>query len=113
MLQVLGSQNGWTNSGVTLVIDFLTFTAQLSNPSDPNQLIADAGALLSPNPLGSDETAIMLNALLNGLSNPSYWTTAWDQYVSAPTNQTYVNTVLSRLRPMYNYLLGLAEYQLI
>jgi uncharacterized protein (DUF1800 family) len=110
---VLGSQNGWTNSGVTLVIDFLSFTAQLSNPSDPNQLIADAAALLSPNPLGADETSVMLNALLNGLSNPSYWTSAWNQYIAAPTNQTYINTVVSRLRPMYNYLLGLAEYQLI
>jgi len=54
---VLALPNGWTNSGVTLVIDFLAFTNQLSNPSDPNQLIADAAALLSPNALGSDETS--------------------------------------------------------
>ena len=110
---VLALPNGWTNSGVTLVIDFLAFTSGLSNPSDPNQLIADAAALLSPNALGADETAVMLNTLLGGLTNPSYWTTAWTQYISAPTNQTYINTVLSRLRPMYTYMLNLAEYQLI
>jgi uncharacterized protein (DUF1800 family) len=109
----LGSASGITSSGITLQIDYLAFTKQLSNPSDPNQLIADAGALLSPNALGSSETSVMLNTLLGGLSNPAYWTTAWNQYMSAPTNQTYVNTVLSRLRPMYSYLLDLAEYQLM
>ncbi len=109
----LGGATGVTVSGVTLQIDYLAFTSGLSNPSDPNQLIADAAALLSPNALGADETAVMLNSLLGGLTNPSYWTTAWNTYTSAPTNQTYINTVLSRLRPMYAYLLDLAEYQLI
>jgi hypothetical protein len=109
----LSGSSGITSAGVTLQIDYLAFTSALSNPSDPNQLIADAAAILSPNALGADETAVMLNSLLGGLTNPAYWTTAWNTYVSAPTNQTYINTVLSRLRPMYMYLLDLAEYQLI
>ena len=109
----LSSASGITVSGITLQIDYLAFTSQLSNPSDPNQLIADAAALLSPNPLLAGETSVMLNSLLGGLSNPNYWTSAWNLYAAAPTNQSYVNTVLSRLRPMYAYLLDLAEYQLI
>ena len=105
--------SGLNAGGVSLKIDLLAFTAQFSNPSDPNQLIADVAAFLSPNALSADETSIMLNSLLGGLANPSYWTAAWNQYVGAPTNQTYVNTVLSRLKPMYQYILDLAEYQLI
>jgi hypothetical protein len=50
--------------------------------------------------------------LLNGQSNDVYWTNAWTDYVNAPTNMTYYNTVLTRLRSMFKYLMDLSEYQL-
>ena len=108
-----GSSNGITKNGVTLKIDFLAFAIQLSNPGDPNQLIADCAMLLSPDDLGTTQTAFLKSILLSGQSSDAYWTTAWSQYIGSPTNVTYQNTVLSRLRSMLTYMMDLAEYQLI
>ena len=107
------SSAGITRSGVNLKIDFLAFTAQLTNPSDPNQLIADCAALLSPNDLGATQTAFLKTTLLSGQTNDAYWTSAWNQYIANPTNTTYQNTCSSRLRAMLSYLMDMAEYQLI
>jgi hypothetical protein len=109
----LCSQNGIVRNGVTLQIDLLAFTQLLSNPSDPNQLIADVAALLSPNDLGSVQTAFIKSILLSGQLTDSYWTSAWNQYIAAPNNATYKNIVLTRLTSMYSYIMDLAEYQLI
>lgn len=99
------------NPTITLQMDLLAFAAATSNPSDPNQLIADSCALLSPNDL-SYQYPVLKSTLLSGLSNDSYWTSAWEQYANDPTNQAYQSTLLNRLQPMYSYLLSLAEYQL-
>jgi uncharacterized protein (DUF1800 family) len=109
----LCSQNGIHQSGIVLQIDCIAFTQGLSNPSDPNQLIADAAFLLSPLDIGATQTAFLKSILLSGQTNDSYWTTAWTNYLSDTTNTTYQNTVLTRLRPFYSYILDLAEYQLI
>ena len=107
------SSAGITRSGVNLKIDFLAFATQLSNPSDPNQLITDCATLLSPNDLGTAQTAFLKTTLLSGQSNDAYWTSAWNQYIANPTNTTYQNTCSSRLRAMLSFLMDMAEYQLI
>ncbi len=106
------SSTGIHASGVTLQIDFLAFASGFSNPGDPNQLIADACALLSANDLSS-QASFLKSILLSGQTNDAYWTTAWDQYISDPTNTTYQNTVVTRLRSMLAYIMEQAEYQLI
>jgi len=108
----LSSNAGITAGGVTLKIDWPAFASQFSNPSDPNQLIADIAALLSPNDLTYQYPTLM-STLLSGQSNQGYWTTAWNQYITNPTNSTYLNTVTTRIRAMVSYILALAEYQLI
>ncbi len=100
-------------NGVYLKIDLIAFAAQFSNPSDPNQLIADSAALLSPNDIGATQTNFLKSILLSGQAQDYYWSDAWDDYVSAPTNASFVAIVESRLRSMYTYMLQLAEYQLI
>ena len=108
----LVSTNGITYNGVNLKVNLPAFAAQFSNPGDPNQLVADMCALLSPNDL-TYQYSLLVSSLLSGQTNPSYWTTAWNQYVTNPTNTTYLNTVTTRLRTVITYILGLAEYQLI
>ncbi|HWB62428.1 MAG TPA: DUF1800 domain-containing protein [Chitinophagales bacterium] len=109
----LSSANGIHQSGITLQFDFIAFTETLSDPRDPNQLIADAAFLLSPNDLGATQTAFLKSILLSGQTNDAYWTTAWDNYIGDTGNTTYLNIVLTRLRSLYSYMLDLAEYQLI
>ena len=108
----MGSLTGIKNSGIVLQIDFIAFALQLSNPSDPNQLIADSTALLSANDLSS-QTAFLKGILLSGQTADYYWTDAWNLYLSDTSNTTNENTVLTRLRQMYSYIMELAEYQLV
>ena len=109
----LCSANGFTKNSVNLKIDVLAFATSMSNPSDPNQLIADCASLLSPNDLGTTQTAFLKTILLSGQTNDAYWTSAWNQYIGTPSNTTYQNTVATRLRSMLTYIMDLAEYQLI
>ena len=109
----LCSSSGITKNSVNLKIDVLAFATNTSNPSDPNQLIADCASLLSPNDLGATQTAFLKTILLSGQTNDAYWTSAWNQYIGTPSNTTYQNTVATRLRSMLSYIMDLAEYQLI
>jgi hypothetical protein len=59
------------------------------------------------------QEAIKLQTLLSGQTTDSYWTTAWNNYLAAPTNTTNLNTVTSRLKSLLTSLVQLAEYQLI
>ncbi len=113
MTDVLAATNGHTQYGVNLKIDLIAFAQQFSNPGDPNVLIADSAALLSPNDIGATQTAFLKTILLSNQSADYYWTNAWDQYINNPTNTSYKATVETRLRSMYTYLMDMAEYQLI
>jgi len=108
----ISSQNGLTMNGVNLKIDFLQFVSQLNDPSDPNLLIAEIAFLLSPNPIGDSLTTFLKSILLSGQSSDYYWTNAWLDYVSDPS-QVNVQAVESRLRSMFTFLLDMAEYQLV
>jgi uncharacterized protein (DUF1800 family) len=107
------SLNGVTQSGVNIKIDCIAFAQLFANPGDPNLLIADSAALLSPNDIGATQTAFLKTILLSNQSADHYWTDAWDLYIANPTNTTYKATVETRLRSMFIYLMDLAEYQLI
>lgn len=109
----VSSQGGFTYRGVTLKTDFVAFAAQFTNVADPNLLIADSAALLSPNDLGVTQTAFLKSILLSGQTADHYWSDAWNQYAGDPTNQSLKNIVETRLRSMYSYMMDLAEYQLI
>ncbi len=109
----LCSLSGATRNGVTLKIDCIAFAQQVSLPSDPNVLVAESAALLSPNDIGATQTAFLKSILLSGQSADYYWSNAWLQYLGDPNNASYKTIVESRLRSMYTYMMQLAEYQLI
>jgi uncharacterized protein (DUF1800 family) len=104
--------NGYTQSGDTIKIDIVAYTATLSNPDDPNLLIQEVIDRHYSTDVSQTVKDYLKNILLNGQSNDVYWTNAWTDYIGAPTNMTYYNTVLTRLRSMFTYLMDLSEYQL-
>ena len=106
------SNNGYTNLGQTVVIDTVKFTESLTNPSDPIALIDEVLSIsyaIDPTP---GLQAYLLSILLSGQTSNSYWTVAWDAYVSDPLNTTNYNIVKTRLQSFYKYIMDLSEYQL-
>ena len=104
---------GLTQGGVNLKFDFIAFTSQLADAHDPNTLIAEAALVLSPNELGPVQTDFLKSILLSDQASDYYWTDAWGAYIADPANQMNFQAVDSRLRSMYQYMLALAEYELI
>ncbi len=107
------SLNGVTAGGINLKIDCIAFAQQFTSPEDPNLLIADSAALLSPNDIGATQTAFLKTILLSNQNADYYWTDAWSLYTNNPTNTSYKAIVETRLRSIYTYLMDMAEYQLI
>jgi uncharacterized protein (DUF1800 family) len=104
--------NGYTQNGDNIKIDIVAYAATLTNPDDPNLLIQEVIDRHYSTDVSQSLKDYLKNILLNGQSNDVYWTNAWNDYVGAPTNMTYYNTVLTRLRSMFQYLMDLSEYQL-
>jgi uncharacterized protein (DUF1800 family) len=93
-------------------IDVLAFTATLDNPSDPILLIDEAFSLLHPLPADAAVKTTLKAILLSGQASDYYWTTAWLNYVGAPTNTTYANTARTRLQTLYQAITNMAEFHL-
>ena len=106
--------NGITNQGVSYKPDLLDFVkTNISDPSDPNKVVGEFVTLILGLGLsGTHLNSIKKDNLLSGQSTDSYWTTAWNAHIGNPSDNTLKNTVLNRLKPMFNYLLKLEEYQL-
>ncbi|HMF70594.1 MAG TPA: DUF1800 family protein, partial [Flavitalea sp.] len=109
--QLIG--NGYSRNGNKIQIDPVAFAKSLSNPADPNVLINDSLSILYRVPISENSKAIIKKQIL--LSNQDqdyYWSNAWNSYLASPTNMTSYQTVYTRLRDLYKYLMNLAEYQL-
>lgn len=104
---------GYTRAGKKLKVDPVIFTKSLSNPADPNILIADAIKYLLAIPLTAvSQSQIKQDILLGGQISDHYWTDAWNSYLTNPTDKTKSDIVKTRLTALYQYLLRLSEYQL-
>lgn len=105
---------GNKKNNITVAMDWIALAKKFSNPADPNKLIDDACAYLhaSLTLSSTSKAAIKVSALLSGQTQDSYWTSAWNQYISNPGNATYKQTVSLRLLLLFRYLLALSEYQL-
>ena len=103
---------GITKNGQTLLFDPLAFTASMTSPSDPVALIDEVLGLFLSMTVSSSVQSYLLAILLSGQATNSYWTNAWNAYVASPTNTTLQTTVLNRLKPFYQYIMDLPEYQL-
>lgn len=103
-------------SRLVFVIDTIAFVQQFdaATIADPNLLTAACLELLLPVELSiTQRDTIKIQSLLSGLTTDSYWTTAWSNYLSDPTNPTYLFIVTSRLKSLLYTITQLAEYQLM
>src|SRR5882724_11047347 len=99
--------------GITIKIDGIRFAKTLSDPSDPNKLLDDCVNRLFRIPL-SDQSKVTLKSdiLLGGQITDTYWTTAWNGYISNPSDMANTMTVQNRIQDLLKYLMDLAEFQL-
>ena len=101
-----------TSNSNGMSFNILGFTASLDNPSDPNDLIDEVIELMH---VISEDTTIkaqLKSILLSNQTSDSYWSDAWNNYIGAPTNTTFRNTVQTRLRTFYQAVTSMAEYHL-
>ena len=99
-----------------LLIDYIAFVQQFAPAviSDPNLLVEECVKYLLPVDLSqAQRDSIKQQTLLYQQITDSYWTTAWANYIGAPTNTTYKTTVNDRLKNLLYTIIQLAEYQLM
>lgn len=104
--------SGYVYFGHKLYIDVVLFVKTLNNASNPNLLIDEILSIIYRAPLASDiKQTLKQQLLLSNQTDDNYWTSAWNAYVGNPSAANY-NIVFNRLRPLFQYLLSLPEYQL-
>jgi uncharacterized protein (DUF1800 family) len=103
--------NGFNVSGNNIIADLVTYTTTLSNPDDPDLLIQEVIDRHYSEDVSQTVKNYLRNILLSGQSSPSYWTSAWNDYLGDPTNVMFYNIVAGRLKSMFQYLMDLSEYQ--
>ena len=109
--------NGYNGSGSNIVADVVAYTQSLTNtaltiPFDPDIFIQDVIDRHFSEDVSQTVKDYLKNILLSGQISNYYWTNAWTDYINTPTNTSYYNIVLTRLRSMYQYIMDLSEYQL-
>lgn len=113
---IVGPPSNPAALSVMWTFDRIAYVQQFGNTvcADPNLLIDKLVQYLLPMDISAAQKAAMkLQTLLTGQTTDGYWTTAWNNYLSAPANTTYLTTVKNRLSSLFTYLLKLEEFQLM
>ena len=108
---------GFGRNGKKIGIDVVAFTAQLPNPGDPDQLIADTVRALYSVELPVEDlllikTSILLSGL-TGMASDHYWTNAWQNLQLKPDDKGNRNNVTNKLKALFRHLMDKPEYQLM
>ncbi len=102
--------------GGAVTADLIALVQEFGNTiaSDPALLVNEVvKSLLAVDiPIAYKTTQLKNIELLNGQAD-TYWTTAWNLYVSTPGNTSNTNLVKTRLRALYTSIMQLAEFQLM
>jgi uncharacterized protein (DUF1800 family) len=105
--------SGYTLNAKKIQIDGVAFAQSFSSPGDPNKLIDDVVKfLLRVDISTASKKQIKTDILLGGQSTDSYWTDAWNLFITTPTNTSNATIVKNRLRDLIKYFMDLSEYQL-
>lgn len=108
--------NGYTVSGVSVKIDGIAFLQQFPNTDVqiPGTVVdIFVRYLLSLDLPQTYKDELKVQSLLSGQVTDSYWTTAWNNFVTTPTNTTYRTTVNNKLKALITAIIQLAEFQLM
>jgi uncharacterized protein (DUF1800 family) len=103
---------GFTRNGFRMIFNFVALAQTFDNPGNPGDLIDEALKYMyridvTPQSKQQAKTQI----LLSNQQYDYYWTNAWAAYITNPSTANF-NTVNTRLRDLFKYLMNLAEYQL-
>jgi len=105
--------SGYTFNSKKIIIDGTELIKLLPNPEDPNILVDELLKVVFRIPLSvASRKQLKTDILLSGQANDAYWTAAWTQFISTPTDTANTTTVKNRIRDLIKYLMNLAEYQL-
>jgi uncharacterized protein (DUF1800 family) len=97
-------------------VDLIAFIQQFdaATCADPDLLVAECVNYLLPIDLSTTQkNLIKTQSLLSNQTTNSYWTTAWNLYLSDTSNTTNKNSVKTRLKTLLVTITQLAEYQLM
>lgn len=104
-------KNGYGTSGGTLVVDPIAFAKTLSDPTNPNVIVAETLQLLFAVTPTAAQVTFLKNTLLPGLPDME-WTNEWNAYVADPTNAVKVNAVKAKIQALLSLMTEMPEYQL-
>jgi uncharacterized protein (DUF1800 family) len=107
---IINSNSGYNNGG--MLVDTLAFTETMTSPGDPDALIDEVLPLFHTIDDDAYVKEQLRNILLSGQTAAYYWTIAWNNYVNNKSNMTYRDVVKGRLKPFYEAILNMAEYNL-
>lgn len=107
----LTSEEGASGAGITIKLEPIRFAETLSQPADPNQLVADSVKFLYGLPVSLQTRNYFKSFLLGGLDD-FYWTDLWNDYVADPNDQAAINGINTRLRSLYREMMFQAEFHL-
>jgi uncharacterized protein (DUF1800 family) len=112
--------NGYnkTYNGLTtrIEVDVIAWVKQFPNEEviDPDLLVDQCVKYLLPIDLSTTvKNTLKVQNLLSNQTDNNYWTVAWSNYISNPSNTTYTSTVKTRLKSLLLTITQLAEYQLM
>ncbi len=113
-----GYNLNYNNLTTRIEVNLIAFIQQFSPAirEDPDLLVAECLKYLLPIELSIlQRNNLKIQTLLSGQQQQSnyYWTDAWINYESNPTNATYLSTVKTRLKALLVSITQLAEYQLM
>ncbi len=94
-------------------IDWPAYVNLFARAADPNFLIEDVLATLFDTPIDASVKRYLKIILLSGQQSDYYWTNAWNEFKFSPANLMARNTVEVRLKPFFQYILQMEEYQLM
>jgi uncharacterized protein (DUF1800 family) len=106
---ILG-KNTITSGNIYTKLDTVLFVKNnISNPSNPNDLVTETANLLYPESIDTDRTNYFKGFLVDAGFPDYYWTGAWNDYIS--TNDS--TTVKIRLDALITAMINAAEFQLM
>lgn len=103
----------WISSSLRIKADLPEFVSSFDEPSDPNELLNEAGLLFLGVEMSEGSKNDLKSILLSGQEQDYYWTLAWNEYEADPNNSANKQTVENRLKPVFKRLLQMAESQLM
>jgi uncharacterized protein (DUF1800 family) len=113
LMNGLATQEGLGFNGTNIKLDFVEFAARFNEPGNLDIFVADCLKLLLAVDISDTSKKKLKEVLLSGQQSEKYWTTAWDKYVSDPTNEINKSTVESRLILFFKKIINMPEFQMM